>query len=486
MNKFIKIPSNEGGSFTQTRNLVNFTIPDNAVYDLSQSYVNFDISVDVVDATPALPAVYNVDFRYLNATTCPYNIALVKNCRLTSRKYGQLADVRRVDILRQNLNQVLLSRKQKEGEEYNSFQRGFNDNGLKVSPWLEARGEGTVLSRYVNHPIRVPFSQLFNIGSSTNYDATKMGETKLHLELNPGKFTLHQTQGDGTRATQWGQTQNTTFADITGPAPTTLTLTTKQPFDTLQDAPSWVGQKISITSAAAGTAAALAEQRVITGIEWVKGGANNKKIVLTLNASLPALPAAADGYTDITCDGVNYANATFSINNAEVVLKALANPMPQDGMSWTHFSTEEYTTAQQQNFRHLFQLEPDSVNVLIMTPANNDDLNSTKQDLSTFQLRLNNDDLTDREVSVYSGLYNDRLNMTLVNMGKRARDLSQVGLNVTQTNAATKFDAGLLLIGNPLPMTANEKLLQVNLNSTAGGTTKLALFKEIPRTVKWS
>ena len=42
--------------------------------------------------------------------------------------------------------------------------------------------------------------------------------------------------------------------------------------------------------------------------------------------------------------------------------------MPQDGMSWTHFSTEEFTTAQQQNFRHLFQLEPDSVNVLIMTP----------------------------------------------------------------------------------------------------------------------
>lgn len=486
MNKFIKIPSNEGGSFTQTRNLVNFTIPDNAVYDLSQSYVNFDISVDVVDATPALPAYYNVDFRYGNATICPYNIALVKNCRLTSRKYGQLADVRRVDILRQNLNQVLLSRKQKEGEEYNSFQRGYSDNGLKVSPWLEARGEGTVLSRYVNHPIRVPFSQLFNIGSSTSYDATKMGETKLHLELNPGKFTLHQTQGAASRDTQWGEEQNTTFADITGPALTTLTLTTKEPFDTLQDAPFWVGQKIAISGTQAGAAPALAaEQRVITGIEWVKGGASDKKIVLTLNASLPALAAAADGYTDVECDGVNYASASFNINNAEVVLKSLANPMPQDGMSWTHFSTEEYTTAQQLNFRHLFQLEPDSVNVLLMTPDNNDDLNSTKQSLSTFQLRLNNDDLTDREVSVYDALYNDRLNMTLVNMGKRPRDLSQQGLNVEQTLATTKFDTGLVLIGNPLPMTPNEKLLQVNLNNTANGTTKLVLFKEIPRTVKF-
>ena len=63
-----------------------------------------------------------------------------------------------------------------------------------------------------------------------------------------------------------------------------------------------------------------------------------------------------------------------------------------------------------------------------MTPDNNDDLNSTKQNLYTFQLRLNNDDLTDREVSVYSGLYNDRLNMTLVNMGKRPRVYHNRGL----------------------------------------------------------
>jgi len=484
MNKFIKIPSNEGGLFTQTRNLVNFTIPDNAVYDLSQSYVNFDISVNVVDAAPALPGVYNVDFRYGNATICPYNIALVKNCRLTSRKFGQLADVRRVDILRQNLNQVLLSRKQKEGQEYNSFQRGFNDNGIKVSPWLEARGEGNVLSRYVNHAIRVPFSQLFNIGSSSNYDATKMGETKLHLELNPGKFTLVQTQGAATRTTQWGDEQNTTFKDIIGPAPTTLTLTTKEPFDTLQDSPYWVGQKIIINATSAGTAPALGTERVITEIEWVKGGADDKRLILTLNATLPALGAITDTWTDVECDGVNYASASFNINNAEVVLKSLANPMPEDGMSWTHFSTEEYTTAQQLNFRHLFQLEPDSVNLLLMTPTN-DDLNSTKQDLSTFQLRLNNDDLTDREVTVYDALYNDRLNMTLVNMGKSPKDLSQQGLNVEQTLATTKFDTGLVLIGNPLPMTPNEKLLQVNLNNSANGTTKLVLFKEIPRTVKF-
>jgi len=90
MNKFVKIPSNEGGPFTQTRNLVNFTIPDNAVYDLSQSYVNLDITLDVVSTLPNLDPYHNVDFRYANSTSCPSNIALVKNCRLTCRKYGKL------------------------------------------------------------------------------------------------------------------------------------------------------------------------------------------------------------------------------------------------------------------------------------------------------------------------------------------------------------------------------------------------------------
>ena len=68
----------------------------------------------------------------------------------------------------------------------------------------------------------------------------------------------------------------------------------------------------------------------------------------------------------------------------------------------------------------------------------------------------------------------------------KPRDLSQQGLNVTEPGATAKYSENLVLVGNPLPMTANEKLLQVNLNNTANGTTKLVLFKEIPRTVKWS
>ena len=70
-------------------------------------------------------------------------------------------------------------------------------------------------------------------------------------------------------------------------------------------------------------------------------------------------------------------------------------------------------------------------------------------------------------------------------MGMKPRDLSQQGLMVDKPLATEKFDTGLVLIANPLPMTPSKKLLQVNLNNTANGTTKLVLFKEIPRTVKF-
>jgi len=56
-----------------------------------------------------------------------------------------------------------------------------------------------------------------------------------------------------------------------------LTSTTKQPFDTLQDSPFWVGQLIDISGTQVGNALALSQQNTITGVEWVKGGANDKK-----------------------------------------------------------------------------------------------------------------------------------------------------------------------------------------------------------------
>ena len=42
------------------------------------------------------------------------NVAFVKNMSLSSQNKGQIADIRRVDVLRNNLNEYMLSQEEKD------------------------------------------------------------------------------------------------------------------------------------------------------------------------------------------------------------------------------------------------------------------------------------------------------------------------------------------------------------------------------------
>ena len=106
--------------------------------------------------------------------------------------------------------------------------------------------------------------------------------------------------------------------------------------------------------------------------------------------------------------------------------------------------------------------------------------------IEQWRLRLNQQDLTDRNVPRGSPLAFDRLAMTLNSMGT---GLSNLVRNPGKTNAQTwtgtytdtKFDS--VLVANPLFQTEQQKLLQVNIDCTAasGGVKKLVLYKQLPR-----
>ena len=87
----------------------------------------------------------------------------------------------------------------------------------------------------------------------------------------------------------------------------------------------------------------------------------------------------------------------------------------------------------------MFQLEPEAVNFLIMFPEDVSDLFSCPtmlnlvpdprtdgtRGIDSFRLRLDNQDLINRQCKPYSPLYYDRLNMTFVNMGKRLNNTNE-------------------------------------------------------------
>ena len=248
MDKVIKINSKEGGPFTTTSNLINFDIMPDGAYDFTDSYVNLVCSITgLVDNTPGTgQGVYNPVINYAGSNVRSlYNVAMVKNCSMTSELQGSLEDIRRVDILRQNLNEYTLTTDEKQSLEYQSLRQLTPRNFIRNSTFRELHNEGTAPSRTVQSRIRIPMSQLFELGQLTAYPAQKMGKTRIHLEMNLDKFNIAANAGVTDDLKGFAQFANPTAA---ASVVSINSLTSKNGVTYIDktDSPYYVSQKVGI------------------------------------------------------------------------------------------------------------------------------------------------------------------------------------------------------------------------------------------------
>jgi hypothetical protein len=103
--------------------------------------------------------------------------------------------------------------------------------------------------------------------------------------------------------------------------------------------------------------------------------------------------------------------------------------------------------------------------------------------LSTFRLSLNNEFLTDRDITVDSPLYYNQLASTVMNMGFSLRNLQQKPGNslASANNDIFGTSPQLVFVANYLQPQQSEKLLNVDLNAGGTGIKKLAIYKQLPR-----
>ena len=116
MDNIIKIPSNQSvfdtGANSTTNGLVDFVLPAGAVYDLSNSFVNINISQDTTNDANA-DGVYNM-FTTMdigdgaggadaNSANGVSNAVVIKNAHARGSKVGVLESIRHVDTLRNTL-----------------------------------------------------------------------------------------------------------------------------------------------------------------------------------------------------------------------------------------------------------------------------------------------------------------------------------------------------------------------------------------------
>ena len=272
--------------------------------------------------------------------------------------------------------------------------------------------------------------------------------------------------------------------------------------------------KISVSDTGSGAAQVSAgwaagskrsADRVVTTIAFGAKPAGNvtlsfDKPLMTLanGKKMTNVEVAAVSSGVLQADGTSLGVGNLQIESAELVLRRLANPpKPPSQLNYMSYTTEEFTGNGQTNFQRMFQLEPEAVNIFMMFPQF--DLLSRNKDLLSFRLRLNNEDLTDREIRVDQAkpkdpLHYDRLAMTLLNAGYPLR--CALENNVTSLTppdgGMQSLDNPMTMIANPVPATPMEKLLQVNMDvsgkvtngAQGSGLLSLVLFKQVMRSIK--
>lgn len=500
---YVKYQAVQGGPFTASQNLVDFRLPSSDIYDLHDSFVNLNCTLDVTEANDfGGNGVYNfranwgapTDYVGNDAPHVP-NVAFVKNARMECASKGRIENLRRVDILRSNLDVYTKSEMENVDESYLDATPFYDPvNNQQYGPFTQLNKAGAVKSRYneLATPISIRLSDVFEFCRTREYDTTKAGETRIHFELNRSKLETVQVTTEADAVTPALVKQG---IDTTGTASTRNNYITlgaagsnvPLKFDSLQQSPYWVGQKLLITATHTdGGADDRADQpAVINEIIWDK---DTGSIQLRFEQAWGAAMVAGKQYKDIS---IKFATATavLSLDTAEIVLKRVDNPEGMDQISYNTYSTEQTNGNGLTSFQQLYTVEPEASNVVIAFPDGPTGLYSDNQNIDQWRLRLNNEDLTDRNVAKDTPLAYDRLAMTLNAMGTSLRSLNKtpgkVQLPGDWEQVFARGTRTTTLIANPLFQTAQQKLLQVNIESQATGVKSIVIYKQLPRVFEY-
>ena len=509
MDKFLKIQSVQGGEITNTSNLRDFHIPQGDVYDLRDSFVQFNCEIDrTEDVVNGGVGVYQNSVQWVTAETKkPHfpNVAFVKNCNLKSTTKGHIESIRRVDILKTNL--AILNKSQRETaddayETVNQLPTPINQQaGTIFTPVNKTGAVKSIESK--NVPLAIRCSDLFDFCSTDEYDTRKGGGLHMHLELNRDRLEAVQL-GKNPVPTNFLRFMDVATSAGVGNKVVIGTGSTQLRVQDLQQSPYYVGQKLLMTATGTGTGGDKPVDVtgtngvcVIKSILFEKGNADQTKggkITIEFEQPWGATLNGDGGYTNVKCT-IATCTPTLKITNAELILKKknMGELNNYSQIEYTTYSTEEGNGNSRTTFQELFTVEGEATQAFMCFAQGNDNLISSAP-LTSFRCALNNQDITDRDVVVGSPLYYDRLGGNIRGQGYNLRNLDQNTGNSAETDY-TKTYTEETCESKPLVaslfQTDSNKFLQVrcsvgDITYTApvgalSGVNGYQLFKSIPR-----
>jgi hypothetical protein len=504
MQKFSLLQSVQGGPFSNSSRMIDIDIPSGLLVDMSQSFIQLETSIapnvavftkgisNLIVQNSAVPSI------------APLNVDLIKNVSLYSSTKGKLEDVRRVNINSHNLQEFTKSTAEKMSSVSGLDQYTPFSNQVQLSPYIEAHKVGNIVSSYRHNFLRIPLSQLLQLGAFDAFDTEKLGTCRIHLELdNLDSYVL-------------ALKNNVLIPETLGPQKTSgdagiasgYSVQMKKVYDSEEMIPFFVGQFVlvkaqeyDVNNQAVGNP--TYKEVIITELSL-----NSSTGILTIYFDSQFAPTQGNTFNDIVVTQYEPAQApsslgTFNVLTAQLGLCTIegapASAYPTQ-MDYLTFTTEEYNAGNQAFMNKIFELEPECVNVFIMqnNPAIASNLLSVNTGINSYRLRIDGNDVVDRDIFVnkqYQGnpygvdnLHYELINRTFKNASFPLKSLECASISRTDDAQALRFvkDTNqILLICCPTPMTTDTKKFQVNIEAKSGQTiSNVILFKHVLRSIK--
>ena len=242
-----------------------------------------------------------------------------------------------------------------------------------------------------------------------------------------------------------------------------LVTTTTYPYDKSK---LFVGQSITVTrDINAGGVATV--QATIASITLL---ATNKLSITTV-ATCGAVANGQD--VDSISIGTNACTMNLVVEDVNfVAVKHMSKVPSPNSQIFSSWNLEQANVPATTQYNHLFEIEPNVINVLALSPTTATNPISVTDSLSSYRIRVDDIDQTNRDVEFKSSLYYDSLMRTCNNMGS---DFKLKNLYPTVGNGVE-----MALITSPISMSGRPQMLQLSYTNSVAGTAKvLSLYKQV-------
>lgn len=493
MNTYSLLNSVQAGSFTNTNRHIDFVYSGGGVLDMSQCFVQLVARLDT-----ASTEVHNMVVKNTNGQLSIKNVDLIRNASLMGDKVGKLEDITRVNVLQSNLMEMTKSTSEKLCMIDTLYQVRDFQEGMLLSPFVEMHKDGSVASFYRDVYLRIPLSQLFSLGSLTAFDTARTGTLRVHVELENLSYL------QVVEATLFKKPLVLNQSGMEDIEITTNQLVTDENYiyQTLDESPYFVGQKLNVTYAGGTTPG---DKVIVTDINW---DSFTGRITLTTDTQF--LPPPQTGpLTNVTVrEEEEVLPVSLQIPNAYLgICEVVGAPkMAGDMLEYSTWSVEQYSN-NSKSLDKVFEVEGNAINAFLMFNDNTSNLISHNDKVSDYRMRIDQSDVYNRNINVnyndegvltHDPLHYDSINRTMLNSALPLRNLTFLNMVRDKTavaggendlTLAERYDnksLAQMIIACPLPETSMSKKVQFTVN-TKDGDNKVEgviLFKQILKSVR--